>query len=350
MKHDPMPLLLSLRAAFGLDRPVPDAYRLPRGMDGPAMARAAAAALERLLDAGLGPALAPLADLQVAPGLEASVGRARLLAELVLNLDEPGRINQGWKGTCAVTCVEVHLAERHPELYIDLVAGLLSPSGQARTAGGDHLRRDEERLAWDPAEGERGPLSRLVQAACMELADPELDYDNVADAMAAPDGPAGQAGEGITLAAFDRLLESLTGQPWSWLSLGHAALVRSWGLDPATMPDLRRDAPGILQRCADAGATCFATLRPPRLARPQDAGPEVDALLARAHKVRVLGIDAERDRVLYEDPIDPDRPWILGPRSELVDRLGRCTLPRADFLDLVVELSYPPEFGPVLGS
>ena len=59
-------------------------------------------------------------------------GRTRIFSELVLNLSEPKRINQGLKGTCAAACIESYMAEREPAEYARVIAGLVTRDGMAR--------------------------------------------------------------------------------------------------------------------------------------------------------------------------------------------------------------------------
>lgn len=327
-----------LLAVLGLKLPVGSPYPWQRGEDAATWHAAVVRAAGRLGRGPLADPLARLGPVEVAVGLDETVGRARLLGEMLLTLDEPGRICQGLKGTCAVTCAELHLAERQPQRYLAAAAGLLSPGGEAPLPGGEILRRDEERLTWDVAEGQRGPLSRLFQAAAMELADPDDDYDNDSDAMTAPDGQV-LPGAGIDLQAFDRLLEALTGQPWAVLTDRHAALVAALGLDPATIGDLARDARGIVARTVAAGAVCFATLDAPTSA---SSDPALRALLRQPHKVRVYGFDGAL--VFYDDPVDPSHPWLVHGRGQPIDTYGRSRMPADAFFGALVELSYRPGF------
>ncbi|RME22070.1 MAG: hypothetical protein D6798_16670 [Deltaproteobacteria bacterium] len=340
-------MAVDLADVLGIRAPVESPYPWQRGEDA-ASWLAAVQEAGRALGAGpLAQDLAALAALELADGLVETVGRERMLGELLRTLHEPGWICQGFKGTCAVTCAEVHLAERQPKRYLSLVAGLLSPAGEAILPGGEVLRRDEERMTWDRAEGDRGPVSRLFQAAAMEAAEPDEDYDNQQDAMTTPDGRP-IPGAGIDLHAFDRLLEALTGRQWAVLTDRHAALVAALGLDPSTVGDLGRDAPAIIARSVAAGEVCFATLDAPAGVAPDD--PVLVDLLQQPHMVRVHGCDGTW--VYYDDPVDPAHPWLVQGGGEPLDRYGRCRMPAGDFFGALVELSYLPDFLqlPVAGS
>lgn len=289
-----------------------------------------------------------LARDPLAVGLEASPGRVRLLGELVRNLARPGRINQGQKGTCSVTCLETWLADTLPGEYARLVACMCLVPGVAPLRDGSSLVRDETSLIWHRREGRRNPASRLFQVACMEYAYPNLDYRNMEDGQfqVVKEGAQGTySGTGLDLDAFDHLLEGITGERWDTLSdkQSHMArLLEKMGLDTSMLPDLARDGLAIMEASLAENEAVFVTLDSP-FAKPPDDVPEEDKAFYRLpHKVRVLKV--EPGRVLYEDPLDPDRPWIPGVQTRLLSRQGHCAMPRADFQRMVVEMSYKPRF------
>lgn len=276
-----------------------------------------------------------LARGPLAPGLRATVGRRRLLAELLLQLARPGRINQGHKGTCAVTCVESWLARSQPAEYARILVGLCGPVGGVGLRNGDALVRDEDALDADPREARRSPLSRLFQAAAMEAACPEADYDNRLDIHRALDpSAAASAGQGLGTQAFDRLLEAITGEPWSLLTDQHAKMAAALGLSPEAAPSLERDGPDRIARALAAGDGVFVTLA--GLDLPVDPA---EPLLRLPHKVRVVRLGEAR--VEYEDPLDPEAPWIPLASCRVEDDEGLCSMDRADFFRLLVELSTP---------
>ena len=300
----------------------------------------------------LGEWLHALATLPLAPSLERTVGRVRLLGELIRNIANPWRINQGHKGTCSVTAIESWLAARDPAELARLCYGLCRPEGQVLLYTGVPLIRDEDQLEWDPAEARRSPISRLFQVAGMELANPEADYRNSSDAHYEQNtaGIEVNTGTGLSITDFDRLLEGLTGERWRTLTeqetLAAEAFARL-GVDTSFMPRLDQDGEPLLRRVLAEGAGAFVTLEAGR-----DRGA---ALLRRAgeegsmglpHKVRVVRFDPEGDRVVYEDPFDPEAPWIPGVQTEIIDPGGLCAMARADFLALMVELSVEERFAP----
>lgn len=314
------------------------AYPLPPDEGEEAWRQAASGALAALrarppaLAVALASTLRPLLQEALGPGLEQLPGRARLLGELLRNLEDPGRINQGFRGVCTAACVEAWLAEARPEEYARLVVGLCLEAGELGLPGGERLRRDEARLAWTAAEGRRSPVSRLFQAAAMELADQRRDYDNQADGQGE-----GTEGAGLGAAAFDHLLEALTGEAWALLSDGQEAMARVLGIDPATIHLLSRDGRALIERSLAKGDPVFVTLQAQAVPLlPQGSHP-----LARLpHKVRILEIRDER--VIYEDPLDPEAPWVPGVPSRVEDRRGRCSMAWTDLQGLMVELSYRP--------
>lgn len=341
-----------------LSRPLPSGQPLPDGETAADWAGEALCALD-LLDARGDPVAADgkalrdhlraLATGPLEPGLDRAPGRTRLLGEVVRNLASPGRINQGHKGTCAVTCVEATLAERDPAEYARILAGLCAPEGGVVLRGGARLVRDESALEWAEAEARRSPVSRLFQVAAMELAYPDLDYQNLADGYRPERPDTGEGGDpGVGLDAFDALLEALTGERWDTLSdqKSHVArLLAKMGVDTGALPDLYRDGPGILRRAADAGEISYVTIDLPEARGATGAGDDFLALgqlLSLPHKVRVLSVTDET--VIFDDPLDPTEPWIPMVASTVLDRTGRCAMGRSDFVRLVVEVSYLPRF------
>lgn len=330
----------------------PGAWPLRAGEGEVAFTRAARGALDRLAAEGtlgrldgfrgsLADALDRLARGPLAPGLRERPGRARLVGELLRNLDAPHRINQGHKGSCAAACIERHLCERDPAEYARLVAGLCTPAGAVGLRDGQALVRDGDRLEWSEAEGDRGPVSALFQVAVLEAANPARDYRNAEDAHFELDVQGGAGLPGLGLGEFDGVLEAITGQAWSTLTDRHDDVARVLGLDPATLPSLERDGEGVVRSALAGGDAVFATL-----AARAGPAPAAHPHLALPHKVRLIGLDPARQVVLVDDPLAPERPWIPGARCGPPLPEGRCEVALAALLGLIVELSYPPRYGP----
>jgi len=311
----------------------------------------------------IGSILHRLVTRDLCPLLEISPGRAVLVGELVRNLSEPGRINQGFKGTCAACSVESFLAEEHSAEYVRLVAGLMSAGGVVGLLNGHMLARDEDTLIWHQQEARRSPVSRLFQVAVMEFAYPKLDYHNSVDCYVLDDVEDAEedldTGTGLDLDSFDRLLEGVTGQRWDTLSEKQAhlkALLQKFGLDTSKVPDLKRDGMVIIRQAVAAGDVAFVTLESKtqvmfsegalrHVASLVSDGPSwvLDpTVFSLPHKVRVLDIDEQRERIVYDDPLDPTEPWMAGVETCVEDTLGRCSMPLADFESMMVELSYRP--------
>lgn len=114
-------------------------------------------------------------------GLASGVDRAALLGQLLGEVQNPTRINQQGKGTCAATTAQILLARRHPAEYVRLVADLAKPAGLATMAGGATLTRDPQ---WaNPNDRDRTVSSRLFQPAVMNAAEglPGETYHNEND-------------------------------------------------------------------------------------------------------------------------------------------------------------------------
>lgn len=288
--------------------------------------------------------LLALVDEPMLPSFEEVPGRSILLGELVRTIAEPGRITQGMKGTCAATCVETYVAERDPAEYARLVVGLVAPEGKVMLRTGEPLCRDEEALVPTPQEYRRGPVSRLFQVACMEYAYPDLDYRNAEDGQF--DGET-NTGTGLSLAAFDHVLKGITGDTWNTLSDGYskmAELFAKLGLDTSGVPQLHRDAITIIERTTEAGDTLFATLEMAHVGSPLRRAAAAVTMEHAAHKIRVLKVDRKAGIVEYEDPMDPERPWLTDAHTQIADSFGRCCMPIEEFETLLVELSYQPKF------
>lgn len=298
--------------------------------------------LERVDSLGhpLGESLAAIAKGPIWAALAGSRGQALLVAELARNLDQPGRINQGWKGTCAATCAEVYMARKDPAEYARLVAGLVSLEGRVSLRSGEALVCDEDVLAPSRGEHGRNVISRVFQVACMELADGDLDYDNASDGHYEGER---NVGTGLEMGPFEGLLCALTGKAWRTISTRHTAMARmlaKLGVDTASAADLERDALSIIEQSTKKGESVFATLDLPVVTNPAGRSERIEHA---AHKITVLGVDWDAEEVHYEDPMDPREPWFEGATVRIHDTFGHCSMSIADFKRLLSELSYRPE-------
>jgi hypothetical protein len=268
-------------------------------------------------------------------------GRTRIFGELVFNLADPRRINQGLKGTCGAACIESYMAEREPAEYARILTGLVTRDGRAALKDGESLVCDEDVLAPDPLEKGRNPISRIFQVACMEFAYPTMDYDNVVDGHFNGDE---NVGSGLELAAFERLLNAVTGESWKTTSLAHlrmSKMLSRYGVDTKDIVDISRDGLSIIDQSTRQDEHVFVTLELPSVDNPIP-GVEPAVLHNVAHKVRALRIDWNDRSIHYDDPMDPARRWFDGAQVTLHDAFGHCSMPVDDFLRLMTELSYRP--------
>lgn len=269
-------------------------------------------------------------------------GRTRLFSELVFNVADPKRINQGLKGTCAAACIESYLAEREPAEYARLVAGLVTQEGQAKLKNGEWLVCDEDVLAPNLLERRRNPISRIFQAACMEFAYPNLDYDNVVDGQFDGDK---NVGSGLEMQAFERVLLAVTGGTWKTTSIGHALMASMFadlGINTNNVVNIRRDGLAIIDQATRQNENVFVTLELPSLRNPI---PQAEPAVLRnlPHKVRAFRVDWSEHSIHYDDPMDPEHRWFDGANVTIHDAFGHCSMPIEDFLRLMTELSYRPE-------
>lgn len=139
----------------------------------------AARALQQLLfDGKLAPGLLAgfenLTKAPLAPGLD----RAKLLAQVIGEVQDPVRIFQGQRNTCGATTSQLMLAGKDPQEYVRLVTGLASPAGKVAMAGGGVLERKAD---WQAEDGDRSLPSKLLQPAFMEYAEVAMAYNNSTD-------------------------------------------------------------------------------------------------------------------------------------------------------------------------
>ncbi len=145
-------------------------------LDGRLLRAAAYGGTHGTLLAGL--AALAAADRPLATGID----RSRLVCETLLEAENPTRINQQARGTCAATTAIIILAKKNPFGFVQVVAGLAAPEGKAKLAGGVTISRRED---WaDTEDGDRSLPQRLLAPAIMELGGPIWglpSYDNGSD-------------------------------------------------------------------------------------------------------------------------------------------------------------------------
>lgn len=115
------------------------------------------------------------------------VTREDLMTDVSLKLLAPGTTEkQGENGTCGATSVSRELAAHRPADYAAAMEGLVSTEGKGKLPGGLDLYLQTEYfdmpkyVGLDKERG-RGPASAIMQAALMEAADPDAEYDAALD-------------------------------------------------------------------------------------------------------------------------------------------------------------------------
>ena len=120
--------------------------------------------------------LSTLATEPLAKGID----RATIVSQTAIEVQNPARIDQQAKGTCVATTAGILLARLHPAEYVRLIAGLATPAGQVKMAGGDTLTRVSD---WNnDNDGDRTTSQRLLAPALMNDGQfPLFHYDNSTD-------------------------------------------------------------------------------------------------------------------------------------------------------------------------
>jgi hypothetical protein len=145
-------------------------------------------------------ALGNLSTSDMAPGLD----RATIVRDVLQEIADPVRINQGTFGTCAATATQIMLVVHRPAEYVRLMAGLASPTGTATLATGVPMERVPETLNQAPGDG-RSVTSRLFQSAAVQFGS-QKPYDYLAAAQDHVEG-----GAGLTPVGRERLLQNSLG-------------------------------------------------------------------------------------------------------------------------------------------
>ena len=170
--------------------------------------------------------LAFLSEQKFAPG----VSRESLVSDLIQEVQNPVVINQKDKNTCVATSSVMDLALHNPSEMVRLVAGLASPEGTVKMAGGSTLSREGK---WTETLGNRTQSVHLLAEALMEYGNGVLDYDELKDKH----GAFGlDLYEGLFLFGANRILEQLHDRDYD------AVMVHRW------------NSGSVMKRMADATA------------------------------------------------------------------------------------------------
>lgn len=119
--------------------------------------------------------LSRLKDQKFAEGLNG----AEILRQIVESVANPDAINQGTKGSCAVTTVEYLHAKERPADYVRVMAGLTGEDGKASLRNGEIMHREDGSTL--PDNSGRRAVDRIYQDSMREYANGARDYDNQTD-------------------------------------------------------------------------------------------------------------------------------------------------------------------------
>ncbi|MBM3271409.1 MAG: hypothetical protein FJZ01_27550, partial [Candidatus Sericytochromatia bacterium] len=131
--------------------------------------------------------LVEILDGMRAQPLAGGIDSAALLAQTLIEMDDPTSISQMDKNTCGATVVQMTIARDNPAEYARIVAGLASPAGRVTLPSGQTAVRASD---WQSRDGGRSVPSRLIQPAFMNLAAASSggSYDNARDRVTEADG------------------------------------------------------------------------------------------------------------------------------------------------------------------
>ncbi len=118
--------------------------------------------------------LADLASAPLNPALSAGTTKQKLLEEVLLQVANPDRIEQGNAPTCTVTSMQFELVRDETAEYVRLMAGLTGPQGKAQMKGGGDLKLDPDALA---QLSDRQSSQAIFQSAAMEYGDGADQFD-----------------------------------------------------------------------------------------------------------------------------------------------------------------------------
>lgn len=147
--------------------------------------------------------LTALVQSPMAQGLD----RGQIIKETLLQLNDPMRVDQGTRSTCTAAVVQYLSIKQQPDRYVAMIAGLVSPSGQAKLPGGGTISRVGS-LSSDGTD--RSMVDQLVQNALMTYA--TGSYNPVTDRN-------GDNSVGLTAQRFDHLIEGVMNDSYSTMQI-----------------------------------------------------------------------------------------------------------------------------------
>ena len=118
--------------------------------------------------------LAELASQPLNAALYSGTTKQKILDEVLLQVANPDRVEQGSAPTCTVTSMQFELARDETAEYVRLMAGLTGPQGSVEMRGGGALKLEPETLlALDKRQGSQA----IFQTAAMEYGNGGDHYD-----------------------------------------------------------------------------------------------------------------------------------------------------------------------------
>ncbi|MEB3284646.1 MAG: hypothetical protein VKN33_05120 [Candidatus Sericytochromatia bacterium] len=162
--------------------------------------------------------------------LAAGIDRRTWMEQMLIEIDDPVRVNQHAWNTCGATTAQILLLRKNPAEYARLQGGLASPDGNVTMMGGDTLAREANwNVGVSPHNGDidqRTISAQLFQSAVMELGNGFgfVDYDAAKDVhkpaikifgfklpqFGVPGMPGGIPG--IPSVGMENILKQLTGE------------------------------------------------------------------------------------------------------------------------------------------
>ena len=251
--------------------------------------------------------LTTLSQQDMAPNLD----RKAIFQQLCAQLDDPSRIRQGTQGTCAPTTIQHLQATRDPAEYARIVVGLTSEEGSVTMRNGDPLQRDRGSLA--PDQTGRNDVERIYQAAMMEYANGEDEYDNRTDLHTRADDT---THEGLYTGQTERGLDALFGDKYDATPVSHET------------PEGRADAESKLRRALESGEQIPVSLNWSERGR---------------HALLVIGMT--ENEVILRNPWGPGEQGQGGPPREVIDGGGTVSMSKAEFFSRCYNIYLPKENG-----
>lgn len=249
--------------------------------------------------------LTTLSTQEMGPNLD----RKQIFDQLVAELDDPGHINQGTQGTCAPTTIQYLLATRDPAEYARIITGLTSKDGAVTMRNGDTLQRDRGSLG--PDRTGRTDIDRIFQAATMEYADGDDEYDNRTDKHTRADD---SVYSGLYPEQQERALDALFGDKYDKVDFDR------------NTPQGRSEAERRLRQALDRGEQVAVSMY------WSDTG---------THAVLVVG--------MTDSTVMIRNPWgsgdsgssTNGPPRQVVDGEGTIEMTKADFFQRCYSMQLP---------